>query len=248
MKPIRHFSPVPSPLLALAGCNKKQGKTATQRRRSRSRRSTPPPGGDWTDVVNATAAGGFMMGNPNAKVKLVEIGSLTCPHCREFDEKGVPTAGRQICEVGPGQLGVPHLCARRLRHPGRADRPLQRREELLPAGPRDVQGPAGVGRQDPGGRRRRKLDSCRTCRRTSNSSSHGEARWGCRNGPRPAASRRPRATSASATRAGSTSWSSCPATSTQFPDFSGTPTFVINGTMLKDGAPGTSSSRSSTRR
>ena len=32
-----------------------------------------------------------MMGNPNAKVKLVEYGSLTCPHCREFDEKGVPT-------------------------------------------------------------------------------------------------------------------------------------------------------------
>jgi len=31
-----------------------------------------------------------MMGNPNAKVKLVEYGSLTCPHCREFDEKGVP--------------------------------------------------------------------------------------------------------------------------------------------------------------
>jgi protein-disulfide isomerase len=31
-----------------------------------------------------------MMGNPNAKVKLIEIGALTCPHCREFDEKGVP--------------------------------------------------------------------------------------------------------------------------------------------------------------
>ena len=31
------------------------------------------------------------MGNPNAKVKLVEYGSLTCPHCREFDEKGAPS-------------------------------------------------------------------------------------------------------------------------------------------------------------
>ena len=37
----------------------------------------------------ATPAGGFVMGNPNAKVKLIEYGSLTCPHCREFDEKGV---------------------------------------------------------------------------------------------------------------------------------------------------------------
>jgi protein-disulfide isomerase len=42
-------------------------------------------------VVNATPAGGFMMGNPNAKVKLVEYGSLTCPHCKAFDDEGVPT-------------------------------------------------------------------------------------------------------------------------------------------------------------
>jgi protein-disulfide isomerase len=26
------------------------------------------------------------MGNPNAKVKLVEFGSMTCPHCKRFDE------------------------------------------------------------------------------------------------------------------------------------------------------------------
>jgi protein-disulfide isomerase len=41
---------------------------------------------DWTRVASATAAGGFVMGNPAAKVKLVEYGSLTCPHCRHFDE------------------------------------------------------------------------------------------------------------------------------------------------------------------
>ena len=28
------------------------------------------------------------MGNPNAEVKLVEFGSMTCPHCAEFDEQG----------------------------------------------------------------------------------------------------------------------------------------------------------------
>ena len=49
----------------------------------------PPPGGDWTQIVAATPAGGFMMGNPNASVKLVEFGSMTCPHCREFDETGM---------------------------------------------------------------------------------------------------------------------------------------------------------------
>lgn len=45
---------------------------------------------DWTHVVTPTRAGGFTLGNPNAKVKLVEFGSLTCPHCRHFDEDGVP--------------------------------------------------------------------------------------------------------------------------------------------------------------
>ena len=49
----------------------------------------PPPGGDWSQTVSKTPAGGFMMGNPNAAVKLVEYGSMTCPHCAEFDEQGL---------------------------------------------------------------------------------------------------------------------------------------------------------------
>ena len=48
-------------------------------------------GVDWTRTVAATPAGGFVLGNPKARVKLVEYGSLTCPHCRAFDEEGVPT-------------------------------------------------------------------------------------------------------------------------------------------------------------
>jgi protein-disulfide isomerase len=42
---------------------------------------------DWSRIASATAAGGFVMGNPAAKVKLVEFGSLTCPHCRHFDQE-----------------------------------------------------------------------------------------------------------------------------------------------------------------
>lgn len=78
--------------IMLAACNKDgdeaqtnaapaEGVTITQ--------AAPPPGGTWADVVNATPAG-FVMGDPNAKVKLIEIGSLSCPHCRKFDEEGVP--------------------------------------------------------------------------------------------------------------------------------------------------------------
>lgn len=48
-----------------------------------------PANGDWSTVVTPTSAGGFLMGNPKAKVQLIEFGSMTCPHCRDFDETGV---------------------------------------------------------------------------------------------------------------------------------------------------------------
>lgn len=76
--------------LALGACNKKSSQTPTVANETvKITQATPPPGGNWTDVVNQTSSG-YMMGNPNAKVKLVEIGALTCPHCREFEEKGAP--------------------------------------------------------------------------------------------------------------------------------------------------------------
>ena len=48
----------------------------------------PAPARNWALTVVATSDGGFRMGNPNAKVKLVEYGSLACPHCRHFEETG----------------------------------------------------------------------------------------------------------------------------------------------------------------
>lgn len=49
-----------------------------------------PNGGDWTTTVSPTPEGGFLMGNPNAPVKLVEYASMTCPHCATFAEEGMP--------------------------------------------------------------------------------------------------------------------------------------------------------------
>lgn len=43
---------------------------------------------DWTKTVVVTPEGGFRMGNPAAPVKLIEYGSLACPHCRHFEETG----------------------------------------------------------------------------------------------------------------------------------------------------------------
>lgn len=44
---------------------------------------------DWAKTVVATPEGGFRMGNPAAKVKLVEYGSLTCGHCANFAKEGM---------------------------------------------------------------------------------------------------------------------------------------------------------------
>ena len=48
----------------------------------------PAPSRDWSRTVAVTSEGGFRMGNPAAPVKLVEYGSLACPHCRHFEETG----------------------------------------------------------------------------------------------------------------------------------------------------------------
>lgn len=44
-----------------------------------------PVARDWTKVVVQTPDGGFRMGNPAAPIKLVEYGSLVCPHCGHFE-------------------------------------------------------------------------------------------------------------------------------------------------------------------
>jgi protein-disulfide isomerase len=53
-----------------------------------ARKAAPAPARDWTRNVVMTPEGGFRMGNPAARVKLVEYGSMTCPHCAEFAEQG----------------------------------------------------------------------------------------------------------------------------------------------------------------
>ena len=48
-----------------------------------------PAGKAWADVVARTPEGGFQMGNPDAPIKLVEYGSLTCPACANFSQTGM---------------------------------------------------------------------------------------------------------------------------------------------------------------
>jgi protein-disulfide isomerase len=43
-----------------------------------------PQGKAWTDVVSMTEAGGYKMGNPDAKLNLLEYGAISCPGCAQF--------------------------------------------------------------------------------------------------------------------------------------------------------------------
>ena len=45
---------------------------------------------DWSTVVSRTPQGGYLMGRPDAPVKVVEYLSLTCPHCAAFAREGTP--------------------------------------------------------------------------------------------------------------------------------------------------------------
>ena len=58
-----------------------------------------PNGGDWTQVVSETERG-FLMGNPNAPVKLVEYASLTCPHCRDFSREAMTPLRENYVDSG----------------------------------------------------------------------------------------------------------------------------------------------------
>jgi protein-disulfide isomerase len=55
---------------------------------------------DWSRSVVVTPEGGFRMGNPAAKVKVVEYGSLACPHCRHFEETGYKPLVQKYVRTG----------------------------------------------------------------------------------------------------------------------------------------------------
>lgn len=43
-----------------------------------------PAGKAWSEVVAKTEEGGYRVGNPEAPIKLVEYGALSCSHCADF--------------------------------------------------------------------------------------------------------------------------------------------------------------------
>jgi protein-disulfide isomerase len=76
-----------------------------------------PAGTDWKTTVSETDDGGFLMGNPNAALKLVEYGSRTCPHCAKFSadsSAGLPNyieSGKVSYEFRDFPIHAPDLAA-----------------------------------------------------------------------------------------------------------------------------------------
>lgn len=65
---------------------------------------TRPQKQNWTATVSTRADGTHVLGNPNAKVKLDEYVSYTCPHCADFEKTA--DAPMRLAYVQPGKLSV----------------------------------------------------------------------------------------------------------------------------------------------
>lgn len=74
--------------LALGACGDTAG-TAEAPRAEAVAAVSAPEGTSWRDVATTTPENGTLVGNPDAPIKLVEYGSLTCPTCARFAEEGI---------------------------------------------------------------------------------------------------------------------------------------------------------------
>lgn len=59
---------------------------------------------NWNVTVEETPAGGHRLGNPDAKAKLIEFVSYTCPHCAQFEREG--DGPMRITYVATGKLSM----------------------------------------------------------------------------------------------------------------------------------------------
>jgi protein-disulfide isomerase len=72
--------------------------------------AAPPPrsgnslGTNWNGVIAVTRQGGYLVGNPNAAVKLIEYVSYTCPHCAEFEKEADTTLRMAFIANGKGSI------------------------------------------------------------------------------------------------------------------------------------------------
>lgn len=83
--------------LALAACSSnEEGPTSGEP----IAKVAAPAGQQWTDTVAVTPEGGWLIGNPEAPIKVVEYGSLTCPACANFSQTGMQPLREEYINSG----------------------------------------------------------------------------------------------------------------------------------------------------
>ena len=81
------YAALAAPLaLALSACNGGEEEASLE---GEAIADIPAPDGQqWTNIAQQTEEGGYLLGNPDAPLKLVEYGSLTCGACANFVQTG----------------------------------------------------------------------------------------------------------------------------------------------------------------
>ena len=64
---------------------------------------------DWSTVATRTPSGAFLIGNPQARVKLVEYASYTCPHCAHYANESAPVLKERFIRSGSTSLEFRHV-------------------------------------------------------------------------------------------------------------------------------------------
>ncbi len=66
----------------------------------------PEHRGNFNNMITATGDGAHVLGNPDAKVKLTEYISYTCPHCAHFNSQSQATLALTFIASGKGSIEV----------------------------------------------------------------------------------------------------------------------------------------------
>ncbi|HMP45441.1 MAG TPA: thioredoxin domain-containing protein [Sphingopyxis sp.] len=84
--------------LALAACG--DSKTDPAKEQAAIAKVAPPEGKSWSEVVAATPDGGYVMGNPEASIRVIEFASITCPACAQFSNDSHEELKREFVDSG----------------------------------------------------------------------------------------------------------------------------------------------------
>lgn len=94
--------------LALAACSETE--TAEGTPAGEPIAAIPAPDGQaWTDIVSVTPEDGYLIGNPDAPLKLIEYASHTCGACANFSANGSSELKKEYVSTGVVSLELRNL-------------------------------------------------------------------------------------------------------------------------------------------